>query len=701
MNTSALLEQLAALYGIQTSYYDMTGRLIAAEPEAILSVLGSLGAPVSGLEDVPSALRERRLATWREVVEPVNVVWDSEPNHIGMRLPSDLATASLRGYLKLESSAHNDPYWNLTELPDIESVDVEGQRYVKKRLPLPHDLPHGYHRLVLELPGKQWETLLIVAPTRAHQFPAERLWGVFLPLYALHTKSSWGAGDLSDMEKLSEWIASLGGGIIATLPILASHFDGVSPGPYTPVSRLFWNEFCADVRKIPEFERCPAAQALVNSSGFKTEIQSLRSQSLVDYDRQMALKRRVLSELARFFFATESERSVQFKRYLDSNKSLEDYARFRAAGERLGTDWSQWQERMRNGLIQPGDYDEPARQYHLYAQWVTDEQLQSISAKAKRNGPGLYLDLPIGAHPYSYDVWRERELFVPDMSVGAPPDPVFTSGQNWSFPPFHPEKSRTQGYRYFIASLRNHLKYAGMLRIDHVMGFHRLFWIPNGMKNSQGLYVRYHSDEFYAILAIESQRHRAIIVGEDLGLVPDDVRPAMDRHGIYRMYITQFELNGGQQAINEVPANAVASMNTHDMFPFASFWQDLDIAERKKLNLVDEALAKQEAEQRPRLKKALVSYLQQTGLLKSTSPDIHAILAATLKLLGSSAAAAIIINLEDLWLETKPQNIPGTVKPENWRRKACYSLEEFSSSALLRDRLAEIDRARKGDKSSK
>src|SRR3990172_6909058 len=224
---------------------------------------------------------------------------------------------------------------------------------------------------------------------------------------------------------------------------------------------------------------------------------------------------------------------------------VEDYARFRATGERQRAPWPSWSRPLCDGVLTEGDYDERARRYHLYVQWVAREQIRVLSEHSRRAGVNLYLDLPLGVHPHSYDVWREREAFVLGVSGGAPPDVVFTQGQDWGFPPLHPEAIREQGYRYVIAYLRHQLQHTTLLRIDHVMGLHRLFWIPKGLEARDGVCVRYPAEELYAIFCLESHRHRASIVGENLGTVPAYVNSAMARHNLHRMYVLQYELDPG------------------------------------------------------------------------------------------------------------------------------------------------------------
>ncbi|MFQ5791616.1 MAG: 4-alpha-glucanotransferase, partial [Acidobacteriota bacterium] len=535
------LHQLARLYGVQLAYTDtLTGRPKRASPDALLAVLRALGAPVEGFQDVPAALRERRQALWQRVVEPVVAAWDGSPGTVPLRLPASWAEARASCFLQLESGEARNWTVELKPLRARERVEVEGARYVVKSLTLPSSLPWGYHQLRVEIHGQSLETLLIGAPLHAYALPDEgaRRWGVFLPLYALHSRRSPAGGDFSDLNALRQWAEGLGASTAGCLPLLAAFLDEpFAPSPYRPASCLFWNEFYLDVARIPELERSPAAQARLRSAEHRKELEALGAQPLVDYRRTLAWKRQVLEELARSFFAEPSPRQAPFERFRDAHPELEDYARFRAAVERQRIPWTAWPQPQRDGVLQGGDYDEEARRYHVYVQWQAQEQLQAVSEEARQNSPGLYLDLPLGVHPEGYDVWRYRSVFALDASGGAPPDDFFVKGQNWGFPPLHPEKVREQAHRYTIACLRHHCRKAGILRIDHVMSLHRLFWIPRGGEVSDGAYVRRPAEELYAILTLESHRNKTLIVGEDLGTVPRAVRQAMARHRIFRSYV--------------------------------------------------------------------------------------------------------------------------------------------------------------------
>ncbi len=691
---------LARMYGVQTAFYDVEDRRQQASPEAVLSILRALDAPVGGFADVGDALRERRRELWARGVEPVTVAWDGQPAGIDLRLPAASADGALRCNLDLETGEAHAWTCDVAELPVVESAMVEGVRHQTMRLTLPFHLPLGYHRLTLELGARLFEMMVVSAPLKAHapsEEHASKCWGVFIPLYALHSRRSWGGGDLTDFESLLEWVAGLGGSLVATLPLLAAFLDEpLEPSPYAPVSRMFWNEFYIDVTRVPELERCPSAQAIAGSPAVQQELEALRSLPLVDYGRQMALKRRVLEELARCFFAERSQRYSAFVRLVEAHPALEDYARFRATVERRRSPWPTWPEPLRDGVLKAGDYDEEAKHYHLYVQWIAQEQMQALCERSRSAGVKLCLDLPLGVHPDGYDVWREQSLFALGASAGSPPDTFFVKGQDWGFPPLHPESLRKQGYRYFIACLRHHLQYAGTLRLDHIMGLHHLYWVPSGMEAREGVYVHYPWEELYAILSVESHRHQALIAGEDLGTVPRYVRKAMAEHNIHRTYVVQFELRPERRRpVGAVPAASVASIDTHDMPPFAAFWRGLDVEDRLQRGLLDDKGGAKERGNRQALKRDLLAFLKRQGLLEEGAHDESAVLRACLAFLAASRARVVLVGLEDLWLETEPQNVPGTWDEHpNWRKKTTHSIEAFCQMPQVLSILSEMSHRR-------
>ncbi|WP_449241602.1 4-alpha-glucanotransferase [Desulfoscipio gibsoniae] len=655
------LRRLSQMYGLQTTYHDAGGQHRQASEQSLLATLQALGAPLDGLSDVPGALRQKRMKKWQSCCEPVTVAWEGRPVHIDLRLPGNLCNSRASCRLDMENSDIKEWVCNLALLPPVERATVEGVDYQVKQLPLPGGLSPGYHHCTVTMPGLTRRTLLIAAPLKAYLPPGEaakRLWGVFMPLYALRSEHSWAAGDVADLKQLLQWTQRLGGDTVGTLPLLAAFLDEpCAASPYSPASRLFWNEFYLDITAAPELEQCQAARDSLNSPTLQEETAALRRAPLVDYRRGMAIKRHIMELLAQCCVKMPA-REAALQNWATAHPAARDYARFRAAMEKQRTVWPQWPERLQSGTLQAGDYEPSAEHYHLYVQWLAHAQFHALAEQARRRKAGLYLDLPLGVHRAGYDVWREQQSFARGADCGAPPDQLNTSGQNWAFPPLHPESIRQQGYRYYIAVLRHHMRCAGILRLDHVMGLHRLFWIPKGLTACDGVYVRYRAEEFYAILALESHRHQTLLVGEDLGTVPSTVRASMDRHKIYRMHILPFAMSRiPRQGPHRPPSRSLAALNTHDMPPFAAYWR--------------------QEKQRNRL--GLSHFLFRKGWLSPPSGNSGKVLRGCLNHLAASRSRILMINLEDLWLETAPQNIPGTTKEyPNWRRKSRRDIEEFT-----------------------
>lgn len=690
---SAALRELTSLYGIQRAYTDIFGRRRAASTESLLAILGALGAPIHGVANAPDALRERRLRQWQRALEPVAVAWNGRPGEIGLRLEAKRAQGP--AHFRISSETGEEFEWEsrLENLPTEQAVTLEGQRYLLKRILTGQRLAPGYHRLQVQTREGVFDSLVISAPPRAYVRP-EKTWGVFVPLYALHSRASWGAGDFSDLGAFQKWVAQLGGRAVATLPFLAAFLEEpIEISPYMPASRLYWNEFYVDPRKAPEFQECAAAQSLANSSQRQQEIEALQHSPLVDFPRLMALKRPVIEAMAQWFAASRSGRHAAFEDYVRSHPLLSDYAAFRAVLRRRQAPWPAWPQPLREGAVGENDYAAEERSYHLYAQWLAEEQIASFANLG--NGSNLYLDFPLGVHPHSYDVWRERDIFALGASAGAPPDTLFTKGQYWSFPPLHPETIRDQGYSYLIACLRHQLRHASWFRVDHVMGLHRLFWIPQGLEPKEGVYVQYRPEEMYAILSLESHRSKTVVVGENLGTVPAAVNRAMERHGLHQMYVLQYAATPSpKRPLRPVPKNAVASLNTHDMPPFGGFFAGGDIEDMQKLGAFDEREAREQSSRRQKLRRSLEDFFRVSAK-RQTAAHSGRLAQKCLEWLARSPARMVLINLEDLWLETAPQNVPGTsTERPNWKRKARYGLEEFTRMAGILRALRKVHRLR-------
>lgn len=607
------LRELARLFSIQTSYTDASGKTVTASRDALEAAL-RLRLPqqvklAGGRDWLDAKKREQG-------IEPVLVVWGRSR----LEFESHLPAARAEWHLTFEEGGSREGVLD----------DASGT------IALDGALPHGYHTLRISCDGRLYESLVIAAPNKAHA-PGGRSWGIFAPLYAAHSRRSWGAGDLGDLMSYLEWVNHHGGGVVATLPMLAAFDD--EPSPYSPVSRLFWNELYLDVPRLPEFDANDVDLGAVAH---------LQQQRDVDYAAVRAAKRRVL------------ERCAARWQPSDIDEAMRDYAEFRARLERRDS-----------------------AHYHAYVQQRMAEQMRAVSNASRRNGLGLYLDFPLGVNPGGYDAWKYAEVFAKGVSAGAPPDSFFTKGQNWGFPPFDPDALRESRYEYYRAAVRNHVSHAGVLRIDHVMGLHRLYWIPNGADAKDGVYVQYPAEELYAIVTLESHRHRCTIVGEDLGTVPPAVPRMMSRHGLRRMYVAQYELKPEQPPLPLPPRESVASANTHDMPTFQAFWSGKDIDDRLQQGLLDRKGAAQEHDTRATIRRELSAFLSED----------RRVLDALLTWLANSDAELVLVNLEDLWRETEPQNVPG-VPERSWRHKFRLGLEESRDDANVRRILAMLGRRR-------
>ncbi len=688
MGLRPTLHRLARLHGIQAAYTDGCGVRRRASRESVQALLQALGAPLASLgpRDLAAATEARRRAMWTRPVEPVLVAWNGRGGDFLLRTPETARGILARCRLRLEGGRTRSWTVRSSRARVIEFTTVDGKPYVARRSPLPRRLPDGYHDLHVEIGNRTWSALVVAAPVRAYD-DRERSWGAFLPLNAVHSANSWGVGDFTDLDALARWVGALGGGAVGLLPALASFLGECpfEPSPYLPVSRLFWNELHVDPRRLPEFEQCEPARRLVASRAFRRRIGVLRAASLVDYRKAMALRRQVLESLARAVEERPGRVREDFRAWTKQHPIAQEYAAFRAIGERLERPWPAWPAAMPPARIRVEAVDRDAVRYHLYAQWAAARQVVELARNAGARGVGLYLDVPVGVHPDGFDVWRRPALFARGAALGAPPDPLFADGQDWSAPAPHPEAARQDRYTYFRAGLAHQMAHATAVRLDHVMGLHRLFWIPRGASAADGAYVRNPADELYAIVCLESHRHRTRVVGENLGTVPRTVNAALSRHGLAQLHVAQFGIApGAADPLARVPRRAFACVNTHDTPTFAGFLAGRDIDERVERRILDAGRAAEEHLRRQDEIFALRDALQrvvQPATDTSVAPDAADLdlLRACLDRLARSEAGMVIVNLEDLWLEVNPQNVPGTGPRQhpNWRRRARHTLERL------------------------
>ncbi len=634
------LHALARSKGVEVRWRAQDGSRQTCSDETLLAILQMLRVDVARPDDAARA----RADLYREhrdlLIDPVTVAWDGAMPRVSIRLPGADAEADFAIVVTTESN--DELRWTRRDLSAQTSATTDRHGNIDLVVGLPRGFDPGRHDLRLTVGNREARSTLIAAPTRIAS-GTTRAWGVFAPVYALHTRADSGMGDLRALDRLGQWIAGRGGTVIGTLPILAMFVghgkEPCDPSPYAPVSRRFWNELYLDLRALPE---------LSGASDLPTPA-SARSLDLPG----LAASRRPFLEAAATRIDESPVRRRELEQWLTTRPEATAYAEFRAALEGTG----------RGGVA-----------VHEYAQWSMASQLTALASSLAGRGQSLYIDLPVGTHREGYDVATRPELFARSGSVGAPPDDFQPTGQDWGFPPLDPDAARADGHAYLAACLDEQLQYARHLRLDHVMGLHRLWMIPAGAPGSDGAYVHYPAEEHWATICLATARHHATIVGENLGTVPLATDRAMRRHRALGMWVVEFELPdeaGAAEARVDAPgAGVLACIDTHDLPTFAGWWAAL--------------------EQGPR--RALLATLRASGDLDAGDAEPAAVLGAVLAWMGRSRAPLVIASLEDLWLEPMPQNIPGAGhEAETFRQRAAHGIEEFDSLPTVRralDRLA-------------
>ena len=693
------LRQLAERLGIIPEYIDQTGRHVRrtsdATREALLSVMG-FDAPT---EDAAAAwLDELDHEEAEAILPPVRVVRRDDPRaqQVRIRLPSRLRNA--RVGLELEEEAGH--VWRTSAVVGRTAT-----------LELPTRPAYGYHRLTVTVPAaagsRTVEQSFIVVPASCVTPPMlfgqrdPRAMGVIANLYSVRREHDWGVGDFATLTQLVEWAAARGAQFVGVNPLHALFNRGWDVSPYSPVSRLFRNPLYIDVDSVPEIGESEEARAILNAHDVRQRLRALRDAPLVDYEGVITLKLRVLAEAHRAFRARASgERRRAYEDYVRlQDPEITRFAVWMALAESSGiADWRAWPAALRAP-------DDPAVRafaaanaervdFHKWLQFECDRQLRDVAERARVLGMriGAYQDLAIGTSPGGSDTWSYPDLFLDGAHVGAPPDPYAADGQNWGLPPMSPRALRAQCYRYWIQLLRRAFQHAGALRIDHVMGLFRAFWIPDGLTGKEGAYVRFPADDLLGILALESVRHDALVVGEDLGTVPREVPRALDRWGILSSKVLYFERDArgrGFKPARSYPSASLATANTHDMPTLAGFWTERDIDVRERVGLLRTAAEVRAARrERARDKTALLARLdlpvprhfEESTFPRRLTGRVH-------EFLCSTPAQLVGMSLDDLMGEEDPVNVPG-VGPDrhpSWRRRTRMTMEHVAWSFEVDD----------------
>lgn len=521
------------------------------------------------------------------------------------------------------------------------------------------DLPVGVHTARVPdgaLAGSP--VAVLAAPSRLGPV-TDRRWGVFAPVHALHDRT--GRADLGCLRRLTDWAADAGAAVVGTLPLLATFLDDpCDESPYAPVSRRWWNELWIELDAVPE----------LHGTG-PTAVGDRH----LDHPATMAARRGHLETAATRVTGARARAQAEFEARLPE---VVRYARYRAAVEVHGP--------VRGATVSlERTVDADRERYHRYVQFVADEQLAALADRLASRGQALYLDLPVGTHPLGFDVRVDPDGFVTAATTGAPPDAYFPRGQDWGFRPAHPVGMRRDGYRDLRGALARHLAIAPLLRLDHVMALHRLWWIPRGHGPSAGAYVRYPTDELFAVVCIEAHRAGATVVGENLGTVAPAIDRGLARHRLRGMFVGQFGVDpGADRPFARAPRRSVASIDTHDTATFAGFWTGADIAARRAVGAIDEVTARRERRGRASARRVLRGALLERRADRDPGIDPatqRAVLRAWTREQAASPAELVLVTLEDAWLEPDPQNIPGTTAAQhrNWSRRLGRSTDELAT----------------------
>ncbi len=696
-NYEHALDRAAELWGIHREYWDIWGHRHVTSADTKRGILKALGVACESREELDQAIAEYLRKKRSRLLPPCLVISENQSPKF----------CPVQGQPELTG---------LSAQIEIRREDGESERYavtLSEQVPLPHALPLGYHDLEISVDGTRETMRLIVAPDRAYRAHG-RAAGIAISLYGVRSGRNWGCGDFHDLYGIIDWVAEeIQGSFVALNPLHAIHNrKPFNSSPYLPNCVYYRNPLYLDVESIEDFRNSARAQHLWSSEPVRAELEALRVSEFVEYERVYALKLKFL-KLCFLHFLRDSRngcsRITQFHKFIAQEGELLDrYAIYSALDEFIHARnpeiwmWPDW----------PKCFHEPESPetlafskkhwrsvlFHKYLQWQVDLQLASAQRHARDKGLsiGLYHDLALATDRCGSDLWAHREFYVSGCRVGSPPDDFSPGGQDWAFPPPCSERHWESGYRLFIDSIRKNCRHGGALRIDHVMRFFRLYWIPDGSDATGGAYVGDRHEDLIRILALESVREKVVIVGEDLGTVEPAVRDALARFGIlsYRLFYFERDERGQFRSFDQYPKQALVSATTHDLPTLAGFWVSADIEARRRCGLISVEGFLRQLGDRAREKQQILDTLFALGLLPESFPrsvgevpdltgELHN---GIVGFLASTPSELLAVNQEDLTKELEQQNLPGTTwQYPNWSRKMKFTVEQLRSEKLAQD----------------
>nr|WP_229759086.1 4-alpha-glucanotransferase [Peterkaempfera bronchialis] len=700
---------MARAHGVDTSY-DPGGGRVAVSEETLVAVLAALGVDAATPQAVRAALERHRHGAAARLLPPCVVARAGRPVAVAVPAGAEL--------------------WVELEQGGARPVAASSGTHARV---LPPDLPLGRHTLHARLPDRTAAVPLVVAPARL-ALPPGRSWGFLVQLYSVLSQRSWGMGDLADLADLAQWSGhALGAGFVQVNPLHAALPGTPSdPSPYRPSSRRFADPVHIRVEAVPEYAYLPpearqqADRLAARGAALRTGV--LVQEGLIDRDATWVLKREALELVHRI--PRSVGREAAYRAFLAREGArLEDYATWCALAELHGGNWRRWPEELRDpagpAVVRAREDHAEAVEFHRWLCWVVDDQLAAAQAAATGAGMpvGLVHDLAVGAHPDGADAWALQRFLAEGISVGAPPDAFNAHGQDWGLPPWRPDALAESGYAPFADLLRGALRHAGALRIDHVMGLFRLWWVPEGLPPTQGTYVRYDQEAMLGVLALEAHRAGASVIGEDLGTVEPGVREELAERGILGTSVLWFERDygpdgsGGPLPPERWRELCLATLTTHDLPSTAARLSGEHVELRHRLGLLARPLEEEQAEDDEEREEWL-GELAREGLLSvppygegpaadedtpDRGPHLPEAVAALHRYLLRTPARLVGVWLPDTLGDPRPQNLPGTWDQyPNWRLPVAdaaghpASLEQLAAAprtAELAAVLAGLDRA--------
>jgi len=703
-----MLTALADRLGVACAYHDWSGNFVTVETQTVVSALRALGVSADTEDDCAAALFDLDKQYWSRPL-PASIIarrgteaqfWahvtHGSPAHVWLHLEDGTVHNGIR-----QADNFTPPF------------DLDGRLVGEATFVLPADLPLGYHQVHLQSGDHEFATPLIVTPAwlgLPARMGARRAWGVAAQLYSIRSRESWGVGDLTDLTDLAVWAgARHRADYVLVNPLhAAAPTTAMEPSPYLPTSRRFVNPLYLRVEAIPEFAGLPK-RGPVRALGSEVRAAAAAS-TIIDRDAAWQAKRAALELVYRV--PRSAGRQLAFEAFkAREGSALDDFATWCALAERHGGDWRNWPAELRHPARQEvADFTRRhhrAVDFHRWLQWQLDEQLAVAQSQAVRSGMalGIMHDLAVGVHPTGADAWALQDVLALGVTAGAPPDEFNQLGQNWSQPPWRPDRLEETGYQPFRTLIQAILRHAGGVRIDHIIGLFRLWWIPEGAPPTQGTYVRYDHDAMIGIVALEAHRAGAVVVGEDLGTVEPWARDYLRERGILGTSILWFEIDPdsrGPRQAEHWRELCLSSVTTHDLPPTPGYLAGEHVRLRHELGLLTRS-AEDEMADDLTAQRAWLDELRRTGLLPAAGcdgePGEEAVTTALYRYLGRTPSRLLALALTDAVGERRTQNQPGTTDEyPNWRVPlAGPDGEPMSLEQVFTDRrtavLAEVLRA--------